>query len=188
MKSQNSTKFWVIAAGVALGVSLGIYGLVFLAIQNKEVEAREILLQAAELESKQGDVSQNLMLLKKRSTEINRIKEYFIKEREVVVFAERLESLGKDAGIPVTLQSLEPTTGQGGVRVLTMRIKASGTFGEVMRLEKLLENFPAKLEPSSVRIYRGDGENPLGVKSGNKSALPVWVLEVSMNALNFVAE
>lgn len=190
MKPTQKTTIIIAISSVLLVVSGGVYAFFFMAMKDKTAKASEVALQASDLENKQGNLSQNLTLLKKSASDIEKINSYFIKESQIVAFTERIESLGKTTGVTITLESLEPTPGKNNTRVLNFRIKASGYFANVMSTLRLLEVYPGKFEFNGVRVYRADGlTTPMPPQKGSvKAAPPLWTLEATITALNFVTE
>ena len=178
MKPVNKTTTILVISVVALIASLAVYSFFFTGMKKRAARALDVALEANGLEGKRGGFSQNINLLKKNSVDIEKINGSFIKESEVVLFTKQVESLGKDAGVELVLESLDPRAGQGNTRVLGFRVKASGSFNDVMKLLKLFENYPAKFEFNGVRMFRSDEGSPD----------PIWVVEVNVVALNFVSE
>jgi hypothetical protein len=178
MKPVNKTTTALIASVLALALSLGVYAFFFTGMNKRAAKASEVALEASSLESKRGGFSQNVNLLKKNSADIEKINTSFIKESEVVLFTKQIESLGDEAGVNLVLESLDPRAGQGNTRVLGFRVKATGSFDNVMKLLKFFENYPAKFEFNGIRMFRSD----------ESTTNPTWVMEVSIAALNFISE
>lgn len=178
MKPINKTAAALIVSVLVFFLSLGVYAFFFTGMNKRVAKASEVALEASGLEGKRGGFSQNVSLLKKNSAEIEKINASFIKESEVVLFTKQIESLGEEAGVSLVLESLDPRAGQGNTRVLGFRVGATGSFDNVMKLLKFFENYPAKFEFTGVRMFRSD----------EGTTNPVWVIEVSIVALNFISE
>lgn len=167
------------------------YPFFFLSMKDKVASAGDISARIEDVESARGKLSRTLAFLKESAGDTERVRTVFIKESEIVSFARALEALGAQSGTELSLESLEPSTGAGKEPVLNFRIKAAGTFAQVMRLEELLENFPAKLEIGSVRFARSDAEE-VAVQEGKKSPAPHpaprWEFSAVARVLNFSKE
>lgn len=186
---QNKTAALLIGAIVITLSLAGAYPFVFLSMKGKIARAGDISAQAEDFESKRGTLSRTLIFLKESAGDIEKIKAVFIKESEIVSFTRALEALGAQSGTELSLESLEPLTGAGKEPVLNFRIKATGTFAQVMRLEELLENFPAKIEIGSVRSARSDaGATSLEGKRALAPSVPTWEFYVAARVLNFSKE
>jgi predicted O-linked N-acetylglucosamine transferase (SPINDLY family) len=191
MKKIGTTGIlFVVAVAVAAGVS-GAYLFFFAAMKGKAESATEISVRAEDTRTKQGKLSVILAALKGESEHINKLDGYFIKEREIVSFAKSLELVGTSAGAVMTIEALTPQTNKDNTSTLSIRLKAVGKFANLMRALELLENFPAKIEWSSVDILREDAETAPIVKGKNAAPqiiFPVWKLTMTGTALNFIRE
>lgn len=172
---------WVLVASTLLGVVLALYVYLFMRMEEKTIAASDASLKATLLENRQGGLSQNLALLKKHAVDIETIDSLFVKEREVVLFTERVEAVGREIGAPVTLVSLNSGVRPGGVKTLAFQVKTEGDFSQIMRVLKRFENFPARLDVDGARMYRND----VDTKKGDE---PQWTLEANITLLSYISE
>lgn len=193
MKKTKKTPLLVlIAALVALGVS-GAYTFFFIAMKKKTELTTEINTEAKNLEVRQSKISFTLASLKERSEDIQKLDEYFIKKSEIVDFAKNLEALGQNSSTTLSIEALDPGFSADKAPILSFRIEARGTFVNAMRALELLENFPTKLEWTSVKIVRLEGEEQAPAVKIKKQGVveprvPLWKLSVAASALNFTQQ
>lgn len=177
----------LIFAGIAGG-----YGFLFYSMKGKIEGANEVLSRAEDFENAQGTLSRTLAFLKESELGRTRVEARFIKEHDVALFARQIEALGAQSGTILSIESLEPGVDFRKKPVLNFRIKAEGTFASVMRVEELLENFPARFDVSALRLVRTDNSQRAVVAGASKSVpasrAPVWELNATISALNFIKE
>lgn len=184
----------VLLAGAIL-LFIGVasaYGLSFYSMKGKIEGANEVLSRADDFENAQGVLSRTLAFLKESELGRQRVDARFIKEHEIASFAQQIEALGAESGVTLTLESLEPGIDFRKKPVLNFRIKAEGTFANVMRTEELLENFPARFDVSTLRLVRVENNQGASVSGTGKttpsSRAPQWELNATISALNFIKE
>lgn len=192
MKSSKKTLVLLgIAVTFALAVS-GAYAFIFFSIKNKTVGTILLSEKIDELSGKEARITASVSLLKRESENIQKLSEYFFNESEIVDFAKKVERLGPQSGTIITIDALEQGFTEKTVPYLNLRIRASGSFQNAMRLLVLLENFPGKLEWKTVRLFREAEATDQSQSSGKviktASTAPNWRVEASLNALNFVKE
>lgn len=184
MKSLNKT---IILLGTALLltiVAVVAYSSFFISMKNKTDATTVLFLKIAELSGKESSRSSAASVLKNESANIDKLNSYFFNESEIVAFTQKVEELGPQSGTIIKIESLEPGITEKSVAFLSFRVKATGTFADVVRLLVLLENFPGKFELKTVRLVRDAGSVTEGTKT--KALTPVWNVEVLLSALNFV--
>lgn len=183
MKSFSKTTLLLLFSVVLAAASGGAYAFFFVAMKNKTAATAELSTKNEALAGKESRVTSALVAVKDESSNIEKLATYFIKESEIVAFTKKIELLGPQSGTILSLEALDPGTGEGGVPVLNFRIVATGTFQNTMRLVALLENFPAKFEWKSVdlSLYE-DAVDPKAPKVAQ------WKVSVSLLALNFLKE
>lgn len=184
----------VLLAGAIL-LFIGVasaYGLSFYSMKGKIEGANEVLARAEDFENTQGTLSRTLAFLKESKLGRQRVDARFIKEHDVALFARQIEALGAESGVTLSIESLEPGVDFRKKPVLNFRIKAEGTFANVMRAEELLENFPARFDVSTLRLVRVDNSQGAVVSGTGKSTpanrAPQWELNATISALNFIKE
>ncbi len=190
MRSLGKTVVLLLSAAMFTAASMGIYAFFFVAMKNKTEATAELLTKVAELSGKETRVTSASAVLKSESVNISKLSSYFIRESEVVVFAKKLEDLGVQSGTSLSIESLDPGLTEKTIPFLSFRIKATGSFSDVMRLIVLLENFPGKLEWKTVRLARDISlDQQTGTATqGATTQTPKWSVEVFLTALNFVKE
>lgn len=183
MKSFSKTTLILISA-ILLTVALGgAYTFFFIAMKNKTEATAALSAQNETLAGKESRVTSALAAVKGDSANIDKLGSYFIKESEVVAFTQKIELLGPESGTAISLEALDPGVGINTAPVLNFRLTATGEFKDVIRLMKLLENFPAKFEWKNVNLSRNDG--PVDPKVPKA---PQWKISASLSALNFLKE
>lgn len=165
---------------VALGLLVCLYVFFFITMKEKNAHALDAVTRANTLEGKERNISQNEVMLKRYEGEIEKLNSFIIKESGAIAFAQQLEDLGKSADVNLTLESLEPLAPTKDTIALGFRIKASGSFENLTRLLGMIENFPTKLELSSVMLFRGDET----MKDGAR----MWSIAISGSVLSYSKE
>lgn len=193
-KSSNTTK---ILLGISIACTLvvaGIYTFFFVSMKNKTESVVSLASQLNEFSGAQQRYVSAASALQNEQKNIDKLSAYFVKESEIVAFTKKIEALGPQSGTVISIQSLDPVTTSGSSPFLNFKITGEGKFTNVQRLLVLLQNFPGKFEWKSVRVYRGGGilsEAPIPGARGTKlvrDTAPVWSIEASLSALNFVTE
>lgn len=191
MKIQSKTTI-LFASAIVFAIAMAcIYGFFFVSMKKKTDDTATILARSAELSGKESYTLLTLSTLKTESTNIEKLSSYFVKEDEVVVFAKTIEALGKQSDTILTIESLDQGLTEKSVPLLNFRIKANGQFLNIMRLLVLIENFPGKFEMKTIRFVRIDDINPqtsVFVSKTKIDRVPVWSVEMSLTALNFIKE
>lgn len=166
---------------------IGAYTFFFISVRERATRADEIAARANELEDKNSSFSRMSAFFKDHAGDIERINNRFVKESEIVTFAERVEELALFTGTQVTLESLEPESRTSGA-VLAMRVRARGSFSGVMKFAELIHEFPALIEVRSLSIVRRDerasNEDLPSSLAGSKN--PLWEISLSAVITNFI--
>lgn len=194
MKQNKHSKTLTFLAFVAILVMAlaAAYPFLFSSMMDKIASVGDIAVRIEDFERARGKFSRTLTFLKESADDIEKVRSVFIKESEIVSFARALEALGAQSGTDLSLESLDPSIGANKEPIINFRIKAAGTFAHVMRLEELLENFPAKLEIGSARFVRLDDSvvvpTPGGKKTPEVAGAPRWEFTATVKVLNFSKE
>lgn len=191
MNKLRKTGISFIIAFLVTASAFGVYTFFFTATKNKAESARDIAIRSGDIEVKQARLALTLATLKEQDDNIKKLDELFIKQKEIVNFTKRIESLGAVSGIKISIAGLTPTLSKDNAPILSFDIKTEGKFVDIMRTLELLENFPAKIEWNSVKIKRESEGKVIVVKTkGGTSQVvePLWKMDVSGAALNFVRE
>lgn len=192
MNDLKKTITLLIGAVFTIVLIVGAYGLLFYSMKGKIESANEVLARADDFENTQGKLSRTLAFLKESEVGRQRVDARFIKERDIALFAQQIEALSTQSGVTLSIESLEPGIDVRKKPVLNFRIKAGGTFAEVMRIEELLESFPARFDVSALRLVRIDSSQGAAVvgtgKTTSVSRAPQWELNATISAINFIKE
>lgn len=191
MNKLGKTGILLIVAFILTAGASGVYSFFFAATKSKAENATVLAVRAGEVESKRAKLGLTLATLKDQADNIQKLDELFIKQKEIVNFAKKIESLGVNSGTKISIERLTPAPTKDGVPTLSFNVKVQGKFADVMRTLELLENFPAKIEWGSVSIKR-ESEGSIAVVRAKGGVLqatePVWKMDVAGVALNFVRE
>lgn len=195
MKSLTKTAvFFVIALSLTLA-TLGIYSYFFFKVKNLAEQAIEINVKADTIDERDLRINNATNIIKSESDRVDKLSAYLIKESEIVEFTKKLDSLGKESGVKLSIESLEQGVdgGAGGGDALNFRLKVSGSFQNVVKFMALLENFPAKFDWNNVKFARSDGAVQKFTEENNKknqerASIIVWNADISLTALNFIKE
>lgn len=205
MISLRRTQVLLLSASAITLAAGGAYAFFFTITKNKVNQSNVIAKDTKDFEIGQEKLWLTLNSIKDRDAEIKKLDSYFIKEREIVAFTRQVELLGTTSKTAITFESLTPAIGEKKVPTLDFRIKVTGEFSGVLHALELIENLPAKINVSSVRLTRSDKgtfnapppttPTPLSspkTKPGPvvvpKIVLPKWRLDISGTALNFIRE
>ncbi len=191
MNKLGKTGILLIIAFLVTASAFGVYAFFFAATKSKAESATSIADTTGSVESRQAKLALTLATLKEQSDNIQKLDELFIKQKEIVNFTKRIESLGVTPGTKISIEGLTPSLSKDNAPILSFDIKVQGKFVDVMRTLELLENFPAKIEWSSVNIKRESEGSVAAVKTnGNVPQVvePIWKMSVAGAALNFVRE
>lgn len=186
MRFNKATTFLVIAAVSAI-VAGGVYMFFFFSMKNKTEAAINLSAQSSQFSGERARRVRVASSLQASKDDVGKLSSYFIKESEIVAFTKRIEALGTQAGVALSIQSLEPGLLSGDMPFLNFRIVATGKFQDIQRLLVFLQNFPGKFEWRNLRLVReGDAQPETGKPTQKVVPVPQWNVEASLVALNFV--
>lgn len=178
----------LVTIGLVLIAIGGAYTFFFFSVKERATRADEITAHANDLEDKNSSFSRMNVFFKDHANDIERVNNRFIKESDIVSFAERVEELSVSTGTSVTLDALEPESRPSGA-VLAMRVSARGSFPGVMKFAELIQKFPALIEVRTLHIVRrderlSDDKNiPPPLPEGK---IPLWEISISAVVINFI--
>jgi hypothetical protein len=188
MKTPNKTKVLLGIAIVCTLVAGGLYTFFFISMKNKTDEAVALSAELSELSGAQLRYASAGAVLKGEQENINKLTAYFIKESEIVAFTKKIEALGQNAGVTLSIESLDPGVTPAGAPLLSFNIIAEGKFENTQRLLSLLQNLPGKFEWRTVRFAREGTIAPDGISTLSSGGAAKWKVEAGLVALNFVRE
>lgn len=189
MKKRTKTEVLLIVSLVFTAVITSIYAFFFFSMKEKTGNTAGLSAKVEQLSGDEAKLAASVSAFKAEDVRIEKLQSYFIKESEIVAFAKKIEELGAQSGAALSIESLESGLSESKTPILNFRIKATGKFMEVMHVVTLLENFPAKFEWKNIRLVRS-GAEPVVVKGVSRVpvATPLWGLDMTVAALNFVRE
>lgn len=167
----------------------GLYALLFVGIVNQTKETNESVVQYDELSNKESKLNLSIDLLKDRKTDIVLIENSFIRESKIADFPRVIEDLGTELGVRIAFGGLDQIKSSDGVWALGFQLSASGTFANVMRFLGALENFPSKIEFTTVGLTKTRGGisiDPITKKSIVEPS--EWTLSVNAKLLNYLKD
>ncbi len=188
MKSLNKTVILVAIAFLSAVVIGGVYIYFFVSMQNKTQDAIGLSTKIEEISSRESRYRAAASALQTESAQIAKLSSYYISADGVVAFAQKLESLGPQAGVTLSLKSLDPGTTPSGSSVLSFELTAEGTFVNVERLLTLLQNFPGNFVWKTVKFARVDNIALAQSGTATRGSAPQWNLDASLDALNFIKQ
>ncbi len=155
IKSPSSK--WVIALGLIVLLAIGVWGVLFLFIQQD----KKIVIEINQ-KSEQSGGGEGVVGLRLNQEKITKIKNYFISGESTVKLLEELEQLGRKTNVNLTI-------GQAGEAETELKLNLSteGTFSGTMKFLQGLENLPY-----ATRIDR------LELKKSEKMWQSVFILRV----------
>lgn len=191
MNTLGKTGILLIFAIAVTAGAFGSFAFFFTAMKEKAKNATEITEQRQNIEARQAKLSVTLAVIKEQNENIEKLEEYFIKKPGIVDFTKKIEELGTVSGTKIGIKALTPTLAKDNSPILIFGVEATGKFVGIMQVLELLENFPAKIEWSSVKIRQKEGGEVASPKIAGalpSLPLPVWELSMTATALNFTNE
>lgn len=189
MKSLNKTTAYFVTALVFTLASVGVYTFFFIAVKSKTGASSELSVKLNETSGKEASIATAEIAIRKDADKIEKLSSFYIKEGEIVAFAQKIESLGALSGTRLKIEALDPGLTEKTIPFLSFRIKATGSFSSILKLLNLLENFPGKFEWKTVRLTSiGSADQQSGAGETKKLGVNEWSVEVFINALNFTKE
>ena len=167
-------RFWfstAIASAAVLAVAaLGGYGVAYVRRSAQVlVEAKRDL---GALEKRRNEIDAAVAALKRLDREARLIQGAFPSPADPLPFIERIEGLGRRAGVRVDL-ALAP--GTGGALGEEYVLKANGSFRRVMSFFQNLEALPFLVTFGDATLRAGAGAAPAGVKQPPEPAIELIV-------------
>ena len=151
--AQSHTKHLVIAASL-LGIIAGLVVAYLTCVNMLSLSAADLLATRTERQKEEvrvGELKAQKQAVRDTEGERARLESYFMNEKTVAVFLERLETLGHDLGLAATTVSLGVTDG-----VLHIAARASGAFAPLARYLSVVEEMPYKLRVERAAFSKDD--------------------------------
>ncbi len=174
----NNKKFittFVIMAAINIAGLVG-WWLIFSCIQASR---DSILASRAEIEETDRRIS-NAHLLKNLLSEIRKDKEKidvsFLNSQNMVGFLEKLEVLGRQAGVNVSIRSIN-LPGQSEINEPRLQVAATGSFRDLLQYFSLLENLPYQIIFEKFSLIKAEEQN-----KGQKN----WTYDFDISVLSYI--
>ncbi|MEK7558509.1 MAG: hypothetical protein AAB507_01640 [Patescibacteria group bacterium] len=173
----------IILLALVIFALASLYVFIFYLIKGKTEKAslseQKYLLAAKKEELALSEES----ILRETGKKREELDKYFIDQGNVVVFIERLESLGTISGSKVSLTSVD--IDKSRKNILKVILSVSGRFNELFYFLSLLEALP--LEISIKRLSLGSAA-PTSVSVQDKKNKDEWNMELNIELVNFISE
>jgi hypothetical protein len=118
-------------------------------------------------------------LISEIGNEIKVIDSHFLKTEDIAPFLDELESNAKELDIKGEVVSVDSlTTDQG----LYLNIKAEGTFDNLYKFLKLLENYKYELQIVDVKLVKG----PSSLSEDGAISIPDWSAYIKIKIISLI--
>ncbi len=185
MKLTKTTALLTFATACTV-VSIATYAYFFVSMKSKTEETISLTAQSGQFSVQHARYTAVVNSLQLSKSDIEKLSSYYIRESGIVLFTKKLEALGTQAGVKLSIESLDPGLVPGGGAALGFRLDAEGKFENTQKFLILLQNFPGKFEWRSLQLKRAaDASDSSTAKA---TSAPLWRVEVSLVALNFLKE
>ena len=159
-----------------------LYAFIFYIIKSK-IEKTFLLEQKYLLAIRKEKIAlSEEEILRETMEKRKELDKYFINQRNIVVFIERLESLGAISGSDVSLNSVDIDKSRNNI--LKASLSVSGGFDKLFHFLSLLETLP--LEISIKQLSLGVSA-PTSVLIKDKKNKSEWDMNISMELVNFIS-
>ncbi|MCI0532813.1 hypothetical protein L0Y49_01180 [bacterium] len=149
-KTRDRTTQKIFALAIALNVgALSLFGFEWVFLENK-IEQNEAMLKELQALSLRDDTTRDLeFFFDNTAEERARLETFFINRESVLDFIEEIESLGRHAGVTLTIESV-------GKRDDTLEIAVfgEGSFENVLYFSALMEHTPYRIVFPSISFER----------------------------------
>jgi Tfp pilus assembly protein PilO len=161
---QSSTgRRTVLFAGLAAGLMLAGFVGAWMMLNAATSRAGGLAKVFAEKAGDEDRLRAVKNVLTQTKDDRERLSGHLVEQGGIVSFIERVEALGKTAGVSVTVDeiSLEPFEGAPTLEHLVVRFHASGSWQQVSHLLELVESLPLPIRFSEVRFETSGGNTPV---------------------------
>lgn len=179
---KNHTKLIFYTSIIVTLLAIGAFVVIFKIIINKNEHTSIVLSTLDDKMIKK----QNSSALTSRLAEIETIektlKGYFVDTAQIDSFIDYLEKLGLGFGTVIKVENFEMSSVDKSI--LNVEISSKGTFDNMMRVVKLVENAPYQIDVKKVSLVKLLGEaieEIEGVKQVQTG--PIWQLNITFSVL-----
>ncbi len=170
--SKNNTKIIFFSSIITVLLSVGAFVFIFKIIANKNEHTSAVI---ATLNQKIINKENNSALANK-ITEIENTKKiidsYFVDTNHIDTFIEYLEGLGSGFGVVTKVKNFEVL--QNDKSILAVDLSSDGSFADVMRIIKLIENSPYQTRIKRVSLTKAPD---------TQTEVSLWQVNISFNIL-----
>ncbi len=151
---------------------------------NRQTILAAETIQQLRLIANQKKYTNDLVGSLRQSVNLDReINNYLVDEKNLVIFIEFIESIGKKSNVDLKIVSVaieEIKTGTQKESVLTIKLNGQGKFSDVFYLLQLVESMPNKIIVLSSKVYPTSRSEQSKVDNG------LWQLDLTFRVLGFV--
>lgn len=146
--------------------AIGCYGFLFMEIKGKNERISE-LVNRIDSEASEENVLRSIKTMVAETAPMREeLLKFTVGKDDAVSFIELLETVGRDAGVSVDIDSVTPAeiAGGGGVEALKLSLKITGAWAKVLTFLGLLEFLPYETKVEQVSVSRSElPESPWGI-------------------------
>jgi len=174
---RKKTKLLFVTAVV---LNIAVVGMVVLTMYRiGEQETQIALLNGLIHEQQQSEekLKSTRRLMVDTETERVKIDALFVSEDDIVGFIEKIESLGRHAGVSLELKSVDDSKTEDNV--LSLRFTTNGNWESTFYFLALVESLPERIEVDGVNL-----RNTSRTEGGKTT--PSWFGDFSISLLSFL--
>ncbi len=184
---NNKINQKIIISGILSLLALGSLSYLFILIRNKNAHAGAIANDIATAGTRAADTAKLKRALEDSANARADIDLYFVDQNGVADFLTSLEAFGPQSGAKISIsnadindKSISDQTDKSP-KTLKISMSATGTFSQIYRLEKLIENAPYDLDILRSHMVRSD---TLDSKGNTQTS---WNLSLDLELKSFKA-
>ncbi len=142
MNSKKNKRLLAVFFSINI-VLVGVYGYFIYAVETKNKETAVLYAAFHQAASDREKIQGFERVLKDTEKDRNQLSAYFITKTNEVTFIERIEKIGKSAGVALSVNSVSDKTKDSGA--VELNFSTSGKFSDIYRLMALIESMPYKV-------------------------------------------
>lgn len=141
----------LIAVALIFVLALGAYAAGFYYVKTQVEDTSTLTQELEQKRSERENLQKTLQVVEETKGMREELDQYFVRASDMVGFIERLESLGDEAGVANSINSLEENEG-----ALTFSMEAQGSFESVLHFTALLEHLPINMTFERVQLQQAE--------------------------------
>src|ERR1035437_10822230 len=165
----------------------GAYCFLFWNIQNKEAQAGVLATEASQNATKDTALRSIKSSLTQNKGFITQIDTYFIPSDGAVTFINMLETLGKQSGVKMSIDSVnvtqDPALAKDFKQTLHLRLITDGSWLNTFALLSTIENLPYRIEFEQVSLTLSGGSDSILYNGANISSPRTRAANESWNGI-----